>query len=59
MSKLLGMGDIKGLVEKMSEVVPEESAEKLLEALGTGTFTMRLLYEQFQNLQNMGPISSS
>jgi len=57
-SKLLGMGDIKGLVEKMSEVVPEESAEKLLEALGTGTFTMRLLYEQFQNLQNMGPISS-
>ena len=57
-SKLLGMGDIKGLVEKMNEIVPEESAEKLMEAFGSGTFTMRLLYEQFQNLQNMGPISS-
>jgi signal recognition particle subunit SRP54 len=57
-SKLLGMGDIKGLVEKMTEIVPEESAERLVEAFGSGTFTMRLLYEQFQNLQNMGPISS-
>ena len=57
-SKLLGMGDIRGLVEKMTDAVPEESAERLVEALGSGTFTMRILYEQFQNLQNMGPISS-
>lgn len=57
-SKLLGMGDIRGLMEKMTEAVPEESAERLAEALGSGTFTMRILYEQFQNLQNMGPISS-
>ncbi|OUS43451.1 signal recognition particle 54kDa subunit [Ostreococcus tauri] len=57
-SKLLGMGDMKGLVEKMTEIVPEESAERLADAIGSGTFTMRLLYEQFQNLQNMGPISS-
>ena len=46
-----------GLKEKEEEGKaprsPEESAEKLLEALGTGTFTMRLLYEQFQNLQNI------
>jgi signal recognition particle subunit SRP54 len=57
-SKLLGMGDVRGLVQKMTEAVPEASAEKLMDAFEQGTFTMRLLYEQFQNLQNMGPISS-
>lgn len=44
-SKLLGMGDIKGLVEKMNEIVFEESVEKFMEVFGSGTFTMRFFYE--------------
>ncbi|CAD5219292.1 unnamed protein product [Bursaphelenchus okinawaensis] len=54
--KLLGMGDIEGLVEKVSEMGLEDN-EELLKRLKQGQFTLRDMYEQFQNIMKMGPLS--
>ena len=50
---LSGMGDLSGLMDKIQDVMP---ADELLPKLTEGAFTLRLLYEMFQNLQNMGPL---
>ncbi|RLM93800.1 signal recognition particle 54 kDa protein 2-like [Panicum miliaceum] len=52
-SRLLGMGDLSGLMDKIQDVMP---ADELVPKLTEGAFTLRLLYEMFQNLQNMGPL---
>lgn len=41
----------------MQEVVPHEDAkEELMESMQKGAFSMRILYEQFANIQKMGPV---
>ncbi len=55
-SKLLGMGDIEGLVEKV-EALKLENNEEMLKKLKDGQFTLRDMYEQFQNIMKMGPIN--
>lgn len=52
----LGMGDIKGLVEKVQELKLDQNKE-LMKKLEQGVFTLRDMYEQFQNILKMGPIS--
>ena len=46
------MGDLSGLMDKIQNVMP---ADELVPNL-TGAFTLRLLYQMFQNFQNMGPL---
>ena len=53
---LSGMGDLSGLMDKIQDVMPADQQPELLAKLAEGTFTLRLLYEQFQNLLKMGPI---
>lgn len=55
-SRLLGKGDWKGLMNKLSEVIPSDQQPELLEKLSQGSFTLRFLYEQFANIQKMGPM---
>lgn len=55
-SKLLGMGDIEGLIDKVNELNLDDN-EELLEKIKHGQFTMRDMYEQFQNIMKMGPFS--
>jgi signal recognition particle subunit SRP54 len=53
--RLLGMGDIKGLVEKVREaevVVPEKKARAFLE----GKFTLKDMYDQMVAVRKMGPL---
>ena len=50
------MGDIEGLVEKV-EGLKLENNEELLKKLKDGQFTLRDMYEQFQNIMKMGPIN--
>ncbi len=53
-SKLIGYGDIQGLLEKAKEVgIKEEGMKKLME----GKFTLNEFYEQIENMQKMGPLS--
>lgn len=55
-SKLLGMGDIEGLIEKVEQLKLENN-EELIRKLKEGQFTLRDMYEQFQNIMKMGPIN--
>ncbi|KAK3427711.1 hypothetical protein EUGRSUZ_F03884 [Eucalyptus grandis] len=55
-SRLLGMGDWSGFMDKIHEVVPKDQQPELLQKLSEGNFTLRIMYEQFQNILKMGPI---
>ena len=55
-SKLLGMGDLEGLIDKVNELKLEEN-EDLMEKLKHGEFTLRDMYEQFTNIMKMGPFN--
>ncbi|CAA6656277.1 unnamed protein product [Spirodela intermedia] len=55
-SRLLGMGDWSGFMDKIHEVVPTDQQPELLQKLTEGSFTLRIMYEQFQNILKMGPI---
>lgn len=52
----LGMGDLSGFMDKIHEVVPMDQQPELLQKLSEGNFTLRIMYEQFQNILKMGPI---
>jgi len=55
-SRLLGMGDLQGLIEKVREAevkMPEKKAKAFL----SGKFTLADMYEQFEAMRSMGPIS--
>lgn len=55
-SRLLGMGDIKSLIERASEVVDEEKAEEITRKMMSGKFTLKDMYEQMEMLQGIGPL---
>lgn len=59
-SKMLGMGDISGLMDKVQEVQmanPERQQEMLKKIEQGGTFTIRDWREQLSNIMSMGPLS--
>ena len=52
--RLLGMGDLENLIEKVREAeirVPEKKARQIL----SGKFTLTDMYEQFEAMKGMGP----
>ncbi len=55
-SRILGMGDIKGLVEKAESVMDEEAAEVQVERLIKGEFTLEDFSRQLQQVRKMGPL---
>ena len=58
--KLLGMGDVSGLMEKFNDVAAMTSKEKTTEMakrLEQGIFTLGDLKEQMQMMVNLGPMS--
>jgi signal recognition particle subunit SRP54 len=56
-SKLLGFGDVRGLMEAMKGGVDGKSQEELMEKMSKGEFTLRDMYSQFQRVMNMGPLN--
>jgi len=54
-SKLLGLGDIEGLIDKVNRLKLDDN-EELIEKIKHGQFTLRDMYEQFQNIMKMGPL---
>ncbi|CAN6283906.1 unnamed protein product [Urochloa humidicola] len=52
-SRLLGMGDLPGLMDKIKDAIP---ADELVPNLIEGAFTLKLMREMFQSLQNVGPL---
>ncbi|MEM4267326.1 MAG: signal recognition particle protein Srp54 [Candidatus Woesearchaeota archaeon] len=55
--RLLGMGDIEGLLAKAHEAMTEKEAEDLQKRLIKGEFTLIDLYEQMHAMKKMGPLS--
>jgi signal recognition particle subunit SRP54 len=56
--RILGMGDIVGLVEKAAQAIDAEKAARAAERLRKGAFDLNDLAEQLQQMQKMGGLSS-
>jgi signal recognition particle subunit SRP54 len=53
-SRLLGMGDIKSLIEKAEETLKTEEFD--MEAMLRGKFTLKDMYKQMEAVNKMGPL---
>lgn len=56
-SRLLGLGDISGLVSTIKEVIDIEKQPQMMSRLSKGKFVLRDMYDQFQNVFKMGSLS--
>ena len=56
-SRLLGMGDIKSLLERAEESMQGKDAEKTARRLMSGKFDLNDMYEQMEMINGMGPLS--
>ena len=56
-NRILGMGDVVGLVEKASETMDAEKAEKIANRMKKGQFTLDDMAEQLKQMQAMGGMS--
>lgn len=56
-SRLLGMGDIRTLLERFEELSNQEEAKKAAENLMSGRFSLRDMRSQLDSLGEMGPVS--
>ena len=57
-SRILGMGDVVSLVEKATETIEKEDAERMAKKLAKGTFDLEDLREQFRQMKKMGGLQS-
>lgn len=55
-SRLLGMGDIKTLLEKAEEIADEDVNVESMDAMLSGKFTLKEMYSQFEMMNKMGPM---
>lgn len=56
--RILGMGDVVGLVERAAEAITEEDALRLEKKLRTASFTLADFLDQFRLMRKMGPLES-
>jgi signal recognition particle subunit SRP54 len=56
--RILGMGDVVGLVEKAAEAITEEDALRMQKKLQSGGFDLDDFLQQFRMLKRMGPLQN-
>src|SRR5258706_3666850 len=56
-SRILGMGDVLSLIEKVETEIDQREAKRLAERVATGKFTIEDLRSQLQQVRKMGPLS--
>lgn len=56
-SRLIGWGDLKSLLEKAEESFDKKKVRKMKDRLESGKFTLTDFYEQIKSIQKMGPLS--
>ena len=54
--RILGMGDVVGLVERARQAVDEDEAARLTERMRRSEFTLEDFLEQLRQVKKMGPI---
>ncbi|HNR26671.1 MAG TPA: signal recognition particle protein Srp19, partial [Methanobacteriaceae archaeon] len=56
-SRLLGMGDIKTLIERAEEIAEDDEVDmESMDAMLSGKFTLKDMYAQFEVMNKMGPM---
>jgi signal recognition particle subunit SRP54 len=56
--RILGMGDVVGLVERAAETIDQADAEKLARKMARGQFDLEDFAQQLKQINKMGSISS-
>ena len=56
--RILGMGDIIGLVEKAAEAIDEEEAARMERKMRTASFDFNDFLAQFKMMRKMGPLEN-
>ncbi|MER3400902.1 MAG: signal recognition particle protein [Thermoflexus sp.] len=56
-SRILGMGDVRALIQKAQEAVEAEKAAEMARKLSRAEFTLEDFREQLRTLRKMGPLS--
>jgi len=54
--RILGMGDVVGLVERAADVLDQEKAEKLARKMSKGEFSLEDMLDQFKQIRKMGDV---
>ena len=57
-SRILGMGDVLSLVEKVSNEIDEKDAEKLVKKMSKGTFDLDDFLNQLKQIKKLGPLEN-
>jgi signal recognition particle subunit SRP54 len=55
-SRILGMGDVIGLIERAEATLDQETAQKQAEKLMSGEFTLQDFADQLRQVRKMGPL---
>ena len=55
-SRILGMGDVLSLIDRVQESIDQETAEKMQEKLLGDDFTLEDFRDQIKQLQKLGPL---
>ena len=55
-SRILGMGDVLTLIEEAEQKLDQKKAEQLAEKMLKNKMDFNDLYDQFEQIQNMGPL---
>jgi signal recognition particle subunit SRP54 len=50
------MGDLQGMMKLIEEAMPTDNQAGLAKKLQEGKFSLRDMYDQFQNIMKMGPL---
>ena len=56
--RILGMGDVIGLVEKAAEAIDEEEAARMEKKLRTASFDFNDFLAQFKMMRKLGPLEN-
>ncbi|MGV3531910.1 MAG: signal recognition particle protein [Chthoniobacteraceae bacterium] len=56
--RILGMGDIVGLVEKAAQAIDEEEAKRMEEKMRKATFDLNDFLAQFKMIRKLGPLEN-
>lgn len=56
--RILGMGDVVGLVEKAAEAIDEEEAARMEKKLRTASFDFNDFLSQFKMMRKLGPLEN-
>lgn len=57
-SRILGMGDVLSIVEKVSSEIDEEDAEKLVKKMSKGNFDLEDFLGQLKQIKKLGPLEN-